>query len=251
MRTNSTFDFSNKNIVITGGTKGIGKALVKLFISFNAKVFITYRHIDNTVNTIKSKYEKNLELLQLDATSQEASIKLLNWLKDRINKIDVLVNNVGDALKRSSFNQSDMNLWKDCFEVNLYSAVDNCHKLFPLLKSAKGSVVVNVSSIAAITSGAGDSLHYGVSKAALNCFTKGLAKEWGKYDIRVVGVCPSAIDTDFQKRLSSQKRLQKIINRTPLGRIGRADEVASTIVFLSSPQASYISGDLIMITGGR
>ena len=78
-----------------------------------------------------------------------------------------------------------------------------------------------------------------------------MAKEWGKYYIRVVGVCPSAIDTDFQKRLSSQKRLQKIINQTPMGRIGVAEEVASTIVFLSSSLASYISGELIMITGGR
>lgn len=251
MEINTAFDFSNKNIIVTGGTKGIGKAIVRSFISLNAKVFTTYRHEDDSVDTIKSECRGNLELLKLDATSQGASKKLFNWLKERIDQIDVLINNVGDALRRSPFKDSDMALWQDCFKVNLFSAVDNCHKLFPLLKSANGSVIVNVSSIAAKTSGAGDSLHYGVSKAALDCFTKGLAKEWGKYGIRVVGVGPSAIDTEFQKRLSSYERLQKIIKQTPLGRIGTVEEVASLIIFLSSQLASYISGEVIMITGGR
>ena len=251
MEIEKAFDFSGKNVVITGGTKGIGRSIVRSFVSLNANVFTTYRQEDKSVKTIKNECDNNLELKRLDATTSDAAIDLFNWLNSRVNKIDVLINNVGDALKRSSFKNSNVALWKSCFAVNFFSTVDHCHKLFPLLNSANSSVIINVSSIAGKTSGAGDSLHYGVSKAALDYFTKGLAKEWGKYNIRVNGVAPSAIDTGFQKRLSSDKRIKKIIEQTPLGRIGTSGEVASVVVFLSSNLASYISGETVMITGGR
>ena len=245
------FDFTGKNVVVTGGTKGIGRSIVRSFISLNAKVFTTYRKEDKSVQTIKNECDSDLELKRLDATSSGSASDLFNWLNNRVSNIDVLINNVGDALKRSSFKNSDVALWQSCFAVNFFSTVDHCHKLFPLLNSANGSVIINVSSIAGKTSGAGDSLHYGVSKAALDCFTKGLAKEWGKYNIRVNGVAPNAIDTEFQRRLSSDKRIKNIIEQTPLSRIGTTDEVASVVVFLSSNLASYISGETVMITGGR
>jgi len=92
-------------------------------------------------------------------------------------------------------------------------------------------------------------LHYGVAKGAMNVFTTGLARELKK--MRVVGIAPAAVDTDFQKRHSSKERLQKIINATPMGRIASPQEIAELIYFISSSKASYVSGDTIFITGGR
>ena len=129
------------------------------------------------------------------------------------------------------------------------SAVTTTRVLIKLLMKSKNGVIINISSVSSRTGGGGDSLHYASAKAALNIFTKGLAKELKK--IRVIGIAPSAIDTNFQKKYSSKQRLSKVIKETPLGRIGSPEEIADLVHFASSSKASFLSGETIFITGGR
>lgn len=242
-----------KHVLVTGGSKGIGRACVEEFINAGATVIATYRQADSSLESLSETHDPTqLLLIQSDATSPSDCSDLANAVNSTFTgKLHVLVNNVGDAVQRSSFEDSDDALWESSLSINLLSAVRTTRAFLPMLRASKNGVIVNISSIAATSGGGNDSLHYGVAKAALNRFTRGLSKELTHGDVRVVGVAPSAIDTDFQNRHSSRDRLEKIIDQTPLGRIGTAQEVARMVVFLSSDNAAFVSGETIEITGGR
>ena len=246
-----TLNQTNKIVVITGGSKGIGKEVLSKFLSTGNKIYFTYRKKNNFVKKIlkDNVYKNKLIPINCDMMNIRDLIKLKKKLsKER--KIDVLVNNVGDVIKRSNFLNSTDKLWIDNLKINLISAVSLTRLLMPQMSNSKNSVIINISSIASRTGGGGDSLHYGVSKSALNMFTKGLAKELKK-NIRVVGIAPSAVNTVFQKKYSSKARLKKIIKETPLNRIGLTTEISELAYFLAGKGASFISGETIFVTGGR
>jgi len=236
-------------VFVTGGSRGIGKAIVKKFIKSGSKVYYTYKNSKNKqLEKLNISKDKNLIAIKCDM-SIASQINKIKKILSREKKIDILVNNVGDVIKRSSFLNSDDKLWQNAIDLNLMSAVRTTRITSKLLMKSKNGVIINISSIAARTGGGGDSLHYSVAKAAVNIFTKGLAKELKK--IRVIGIAPSAVDTDFQKKYSSKQRLKRIIKETPMGRIGSPEEIAEFIYFVSSSKTSFLSGETIFITGGR
>lgn len=241
-------------VVVTGGSKGIGRSIVEEFAKAGAQILYTYRRDDESVETLSNwSRTKNYDVMSLknDASLPTSSNQLKKTIEQEFGSLDVLINNVGDALERSSLENSTDELWTDTLNVNLFSAVRNTRACIPALRLSKNGIIINVSSIAARTSGGGDSLHYGAAKAALNTFTKGLAIELKEDKIRAMGVAPSAISTDFQKRHSSPERLQRIVDQTPAGRIGSPEEVASLVLYLASPSASFLNGETIFMTGGR
>ncbi|MBF0371887.1 MAG: SDR family oxidoreductase [Alphaproteobacteria bacterium] len=242
-------------VLVTGGSKGIGRACVEIFAAQGARVAFTWHSDANAAADLDAwaaRRGHRVRGIRSDARDPAAYAPLREAVRGFTGGgLDVLVNNAGDAIRRSSFAASDDALWTDSLSLNLMSAVRACHTFLDLLKASEAGVVVNVSSIAAVTTGAGDSLHYGVAKAALDTFTKGLARETDGGALRVVGVAPSAIATDFQTRLSSAERLDRIVAQTPAGRIGTAEEVGAVIAFLASPLAGYVSGAVLPITGGR
>lgn len=252
----STVDLGldGRRVLVTGGSRGIGRACVTLFATCGARVAFTYRNDEQAAeNLVLWARDRSfaVDAVRADAADLATYDRLADAVSSRLGGLDILVNNVGDAIRRSTFAQSDDALWMDSLTVNLLSSVRATRALRSLLVASDAGVVVNISSIAATTTGAGDSLHYGVAKAALNTFTLGLAREFAGTPVRSVGVTPSAIDTDFQKRHSSTERLEKIVAQTPSGRIGTADEVAWTIALLASPRSAYINGAILPVTGGR
>ena len=242
---------SKKIILITGGSRGIGQGIVQRFISENTKVYLTYRKQNKFIKELQKKKSNRNEitLIKCDFLN-DSFIKKINQVIKKEKKIDLLINNVGDASKRSKFIISEDSLWEKSIKLNLLNPIKLTKKLLPQLNKSKKSVIINISSIASRTGGGGDSLHYAVSKAGINIFTKGLAKEMKK-TVRVVGIAPSAIKTEFQKKYSSSRRINKMIKETPLKRIGLIKEVVDLVIFLSSENASYISGETFFITGGR
>ena len=249
---NNKFSFKNKIVLVTGGSKGIGRSICLEFLNLGATVFFTYRKNDTTYKSLKNlglKYKDKIKGLKCDSSNIQNLKKLSKEIKKNSNRIDILINNVGDAFARSKFINSDDNLWQKNINLNLMSAVRTTKLFLNMLKKSKKPCIINMGSIAGKTTGSGDSLHYAVSKTALEVLTKGLAKELRGF--RVNCVAPSAIDTNFQKRLSTKKRLRKIIRSTPLGRIGFSEDISNLVTFLCSDAATYINGETIYITGGR
>ena len=249
---NKNLEFLNKTVLVTGGSKGIGRAICIKFAELGAKVFFTYRKNDKSSSSLKlMKFLGGGKIFGIKNTSiSEKSIySVMKKIKRERKELNVLVNNIGDAIKRSSFIKSNDKLWIDNLNINLISSVRTTRIFLKMFESVKNASIVNIGSIAGKMGGSGDSLHYASSKAALHIFTKGLSKELK--GIRVNCVAPSIINTNFQKRLSSKKRLKKIISSTPLKRIGAPEEVSNTVTFLSSDKASYINGEVIFVSGGR
>lgn len=237
------------NVFVSGGSKGIGKNCVLKFLENGHKVYFTSRNKIDKNNYLKKdfrKYEKNLIPIQFD------SLKFNNYkiLLKKIKKLDCLVNNVGDAVKRSSFEKSNLELWKKSFDINFFTAYCATKTFLQLLKKSKKGSIVNISSISSSFGGFPDSLHYGIAKSCMDKLTQSLGKELGKYNITVNSVLPSVIMTDFQKRHSSKQRVRNVLNSTPLGRLGEVEDV-SDMVFWLATKNTYISGSNIEIAGGR
>jgi 3-oxoacyl-[acyl-carrier protein] reductase len=247
---NKYFKKETQQIVfVTGGSRGIGKEIVKKFLKKGSKVYFTYKS-SSKKELLASNIYKNKSLIPIKCDMSSLNqIKKISKFLNKEKKLDILVNNVGGVIKRTPFLNSSDEIWKKTLDLNLMSSIRMTRVLSKLLLKSSNGVVVNFSSIASRTGGGGDSLHYATAKAAINTFTKGLARELKK--IRVIGVAPSSIDTDFQKKHSSKKRLQKIINETPMGRIGTPEEIAEFVYFASSQKTSFLSGETIFITGGR
>ena len=168
-------------VLITGGSRGIGLEAARKFSSNGSKVYFTY--LNSKKNYFKKNNifkDKNLIPIKCDMRNLN-QINRLGKILRKEKKIDVLVNNVGDVIKRSTFHQSNDKLWSETLNINLMSAVRTTRAVLALLLKAADPVVINISSIASRAGGTGDSLHYGVAKAAINIFTSGLAREFKKF----------------------------------------------------------------------
>ncbi len=244
-------DFKDKIALVTGGSKGIGRSICEIFAKQGAKVIYTYRKNDKSVKTLKEFSRKNnYRIIGYQVASlQDINLrKLVKQIKKKHKKINYLINNIGDALARSKFTTSSDKLWIESINVNLMSAVRMSKYVVNHFSKNELSSIVNIGSIAGKTFGQGDSLHYGVAKAALHGFSKGLSRELDK--IRVNCIAPNAVDTDFQKRLSSKKRLKNIIKKNKAQRLAKPEEIAELTSYLCSKKASYINGEVIFVTGG-
>ena len=244
-------NFINKTALITGGSKGIGRSICEEFVKKGTEVIFTYRKNDKSVKSLISfskKYNRKIHGYKTDNLTDKDFKILFKKIKKRHKKINFLINNIGDAVQRSEFVKSTDDLWLKSLDINLMSAVRVTKCLLNLFGKDQISSIVNIGSIAGKTFGQGDSLHYGVSKSALHGFTLGLSKELKR--TRVNCVAPNAVDTDFQKRHSSKKRIKNIINKNKSGRLATSKEVADLAVYLCSKKADFINGEIIFMTGG-
>ena len=244
-------DFINKSVLVTGGSKGIGRSICKQFASKGAEVIFTFRKNDKSVKSLLNfsrKYNYKIYGYKINNLKDKSLQILLKTIKKKHKNINFLINNIGDAILRTQFIKSLDETWIKSLDVNLMSSVRITKLVLNLFNSNQLLSIVNIGSIAGKTFGQGDSLHYGVAKSALHGFTVGLSKELKK--TRVNCIAPNAVNTDFQKRLSSKKRIKNIIKRNKSGRLATTEEVADLTIYMCSKKASYINGEVIYMTGG-
>lgn len=240
-----------KKAIVTGGTKGIGLAIVEEFLSLEAEVLLVARNdalLFETVGRLKNDGAKVSGLVG-DVTDAAFREQLLATTSKQWSAVDILVNNVGTNLRKKLVDYTEAE-YRQIFETNLFSLTEMCRLFHPLLKNSGKGSVINISSVA----GSFDVLSgppYGMTKAAIIQLGRHLAVEWAPDNIRVNTVSPWYIETPLTESvLSNPERLQKIIDRTPMGRVGQPYEVASTVAYLAMDHASYITGQNIQVDGG-
>lgn len=241
--------FKDKVVIVTGGASGIGKETCKLFSFEGAKVVIFDINDDAIKNFLDEAKESGYELegCKVDVSNFDEVSKITSEIYEKYGKIDVLVNNAG--ITRDNFlTKMSIEDWNEVISINL-TGTFNCTKaVIPYMYEKESGVIINVSSVVAIYGNIGQT-NYIASKAGVIGLTKGWAKEFGKKGIRVNAVAPGFIKTPMTEKVP-EKVIEFMVSKTPLGRMGEATEVAKAILFLSSDDASFITGVILNVDGG-
>jgi 3-oxoacyl-[acyl-carrier protein] reductase len=242
--------FENSVALVTGGSRGIGRACCLAFASRGAKVAVNYASnqaaAEETARAITSAGGE-ARLLRFDVSDGAAAEAAIAEVTSAWGRLDVLVNNAGVAIDGLLLRLKDEDLDRQ-LAVNLKGAIRLSKAAArPMMKQRQGSIV-NLTSVVGEMGNAGQSI-YAATKAALIGFTKSLARELASRSIRVNAVAPGFIDTEMTQGLPEAVR-GKMLEQIPAGRLGTAGEVASAVVFLASPEASYIPGEILRVNGG-
>ena len=236
-----------KVAVVTGGTRGIGYAIVEKFLENGAQV-ILFGSREETVNkaleTLRKKYSK-VDGFYPKLTDEKELSSVFQQIKDTYGHIDILVNNAGISSKSKleDYTEEEYNKVSD---LNIKSVFICSKAILPYLKETKG-VILNTSSMVSIY-GQPSGVMYPTSKFAVNGMTKSLARELAPFGIRVNAVAPGIIETDMVRSLPKEM-IEPLIQTIPLGRIGKPEDIANAFVFLASDMASYISGVVLLVDG--
>lgn len=243
----------NKVALVTGSSSGIGYATALALAREGANIAVNYFHNKQGAQEVADKIKalgRQVLIFKADVSNSNEVNEMIRTVVDRFKRIDILVNNAGSHIQRSSVLEMTENLWDRTIDVNLKS-VFLCSKavIKIMLKQGSGRII-NISSISAQNGGGRGATAYAAAKAGEIAFTKGLAKEVALSGITVNAITPGCIDTPIHKKFSTPEVIKQTIQLVPLRRIGRPEEVAAVVVFLSSDEASYIIGETINVNGG-
>ena len=232
---------SGKVVLVTGGARGIGRAIAERLATEDAKMVITCDMGEATFEQANIKHEI------LNVTDREAVKELIKKLTEEFGKIDVLVNNAGitkDALLvRMSEDQ-----WDAVIDVNLKGVFNITQAVAPVMMKNKGGSIVTISSVVGLYGNLGQT-NYAATKGGVIAMTKTWAKELARKNIRANCVAPGFIETAMTKELP-EKTLDAMKDRIPLGRLGQPEDIANAVLFLASDESSYITGETISVGGG-
>lgn len=240
-----------RTILITGGTRGIGRACALRLAAEGHDLVLGYA-ADTTAAAATHAAVEELGVrclaVQADLATDEGIDRLFESAIDWAGRIDGVVNNAGATLHIGPLAKTPTETIRRVIELNLTSAVLVARRAVQVLPA--GGVLVNISSAAATTGSPNEYVHYAAAKAGIDALTKGLAIEVAPKGIRVVGVAPGTIDTGIHADAGNPGRAGEVAARHPMGRVGQPEEVAGVVAFALSPEASYVSGTTIRVAGG-
>ncbi len=242
---------NNKKALITGGTKGIGKATLLDFLDLGAEVLFTARNQDEVkyVETDLRKKGHKVKGMSADSARSEDVKKIAFWIKENWNSLDILVNNAGINIRKQAKDYSEEEFRK-VLEINLIAPFELSRALYPLLKESGKASIVNVASSAAMQD-VGTGTPYAMSKSGLLQQSRSLAVEWAADGIRVNSVSPWFTITPLtESYLHNDERMNAILSNTPLKRVAEAEEISAIISFLAMDKSSFITGQNIVADGG-
>ncbi len=239
-----------KVVIVTGGSRGIGEAIVRKMAANGAAVAFTYQSSSTKADELAAELTAQgttVKAYQSDAGSFAAAETLVSTVLKDFGKIDVVVNNAGITKDNLLLRMTEAQ-WSQVIDVNLKS-VFNLTKnvLRPMMKAKKGSII-NITSVVGVNGNAGQA-NYAASKAGIIGFTKSIAKEVGSRNIRTNAIAPGFIETDMTDVLSESVKAN-LLENIPLRRLGQGEEVANAVLFLASDLSSYVNGQTINVCGG-
>ena len=237
---------SNKTVLITGGSRGIGKAMVYAFAKAGYNVMLNFNRSEGLANKIAEELD-NVKVYGADVSDQESVNAMINYTREVFGSIDVLINNAGISCV-GLFQDLSLDEWNRLMAVNLTGTYNTIKAVLPEMIARKSGNIINISSIWGITGGSME-VAYSASKAGVIGLTKALAKEVGPSNINVNCIAPGSIMTDMLADYSMEE-LNEWTKEIPLGKIGSPEDIAKAALFLASDDASYITGQVISPNGG-
>lgn len=244
------YDFKRQTIIVTGGTRGIGKAISESFLKASAKVIVTYSTNEAAAAQFKqdnSQFAENIDIQKLDVTKYDEVEKFFKYIDTNYGSFEALVNNAG-IRKDSILAMMKESDWHDVMNVNLTGTFYMCKFAVMSLMRKRYGRIINVSSVMERYAFEGQA-NYAASKAGLIALTKSLSKEVATRGITVNCVSPGFIVTELIQDLPDKLR-EAYLARIPLRRFGDAEEVATCVLFLASKEASYVTGSILEVSGG-
>ncbi len=239
-----------KVVLITGGTRGIGKSVAERFAKEGYNLVLNYVSENTDIESIKNnfkEYGNEVLILKADVSKFDECENLVKETISKFGKIDVLVNNAG-ITKDGLIAMMKEEAFDRVIDINLKGTFNMTRNVVPYMMKKRCGNIVNISSVVGVAGNAGQS-NYAASKAGIIGFTKSLAKELSARNIRVNAVAPGFIDTDMTSVLTDKVK-ENIYAQIPLKRMGDAKEVANVVYFLSNDESSYITGQVINVDGG-
>lgn len=247
----NSWDLNEKRALVTGGSKGIGKAIVHEFLTLGAEVLFTARNASDVSAAEKKFLQMDYRVHGFvgDVAIENDRQKLVEWVQKEWGFLDILVNNAGMNIHKKSAEYSQ-NEYRQVLEIDLVSPFELCRAFLPYLQLGHGASIINLSSVAGsydLYTGA----PYSMAKAGLIQLSRNLAVEWARYKIRVNTVSPSFTATPMvESVLNDPKRFEAIVSKTPLRRVAESSEVAAVVAFLAMDKSSYITGHNLSVDGG-
>ncbi len=247
-------DFTDKVVIITGAARGLGQEYARQFARLGACVAVNdLRDCSATLAVIEEEGAKGLAT-ETDVTSAQSTSEMAEAVVRKFGRIDVLVNNAAlyGSLTFAPFDKLDESEWDATMNVNVKGIWQCCKAVLPSMKNQKSGSIINISSLAA-TYGMPNGLHYTASKAAVIGATRGLARELGRYEIRVNAVAPNVVNTDATGEVFQDKKdkvLEVTISQQAIRRPLETDDIVGAVLFLASNHSKMTTGQTIMVDGG-
>lgn len=240
----------DKVAIVTGGTQGIGKAISLLFAEEGARVVANFsKNVEAAESLIEEARSKKLALglFKADVTQLDQVKEMVDEIFKEYGRIDILVNNVGLIRDNFLMLMSDED-WDSLLRTNLTSLFYCCRAVIRKMIPERRGKIINISSISGILGTSGQT-NYAATKGGIISFTKSLARELGPFNIHVNAVAPGLIESEVVSKMPKE-RVEAIIKSSSLGRIGKPEEVAQTVLFLASDLSNYITGQTLIVDGG-
>ena len=248
---NSSLDLKDKTVLVTGSSRGIGRAIVLASARSGADIVITYNKQADSAESVAAEIRgmgRRALSLQVDVSSRVSVQKMINRALETFGRIDVLINNAG-ILQQKPFLEITDDDWDRMMDINLKGAFVCSQEVFPVMQQQREGTIINMASSGGQLGGP-LAIHYSASKAGVICLTKSLARIGASYGIRVNCIAPGLIDTEMTRDEIYSDAGSEKIKQIPIQRPGTVDEVARTAVFLASDGTSYITGQTINANGG-
>ncbi len=248
-------DLKSKVVLVTGASTGIGAAVARAFGAEGSTVVVHYHSSEVAAREVVAAIEADggrAHAMRADATHPEQMANLVKTTVDRYGRLDVLINNVGDLVRRCPIADSTEELFDAVVDLNVRSVVTSSRAAIPHFRAQGSGNIINTTSIAARNGGGPGSVLYASAKAFVSTFTRGLAKELAQEHIRVNGVAPGVIVTPLQARHTNANQMEAFRASVPMGRLGSAEECAGAYLYLASDTLSgYVTGQILEVNGGQ